>query len=207
MKIDPQFQYLTDFDLTQYQDLIDQIKVINWRNECLTRHDGLNLTGRSAVIFYDFLGIDKDLYRQELPETLIQVKEKTQSTLITDILTKFEGYVPVKGEISCCLPQSLQKFHIDPRVFHRYCKRIHIPLLTNIQSYLSIGYENYHLEVGKIYEFDNTSMHRSLNLGKTKRIHIILDIIDKQDLDKCLKVFQERFFSRVKDDFVWQSLD
>lgn len=207
LKAVPEFQYLTDFDLSEYQDLIREITTINWNNVCFNRKDGLGLVGRSSVIFYDFLGTEHDLYGQDLPSTVIDIKEKTQQIIINDMLKKFDGFVPVKGEISCCMPQTLQKYHVDPRVFHRYCKRIHLPLLTNDQAYLSIGYENYHLELGKIYEFDNTVLHRSVNLGKTKRIHIILDIIDRRDLDKCLDFFQDDFFSSVNKDFKWRSLD
>lgn len=206
MYIDPEFQFLQDFDLQKHRTLIEKIKNIDWDHESLSRQDGLNFTGKSTVIFYDFLEQDTELYDQNLdPE--VELIKKESFEIVNDILSNFPGFSPVKGEISCCFPRSLQKYHVDPRMFHRYCKRIHIPLVTNDKSYLSVGYNNYSLEEGKIYEFNNIVSHRSVNLGNMKRIHIILDIMNKLDLDKCLEKFGPAFFDRVPRNFKWQSLD
>lgn len=90
----------------------------------------------------------------------------------------FKNYTILKSEVSICPPNTLQGFHIDPRVFHRISKRIHIPINTNSNSFLEIDDNRYFLDSKSIWEFNNLKMHRSGNLGTTYRTHIIVDFIN-----------------------------
>ena len=61
--------------------------------------------------------------------------------------------------------------------------RIHIPIITNLESYLCFLDDNihdgentfhcHHLEAGKVYEIDTTSFHTAINFGYTDRVHMI----------------------------------
>lgn len=205
MKLDQDVITIADIDLFMYRDLIENIFNIDWQNDMFTRHDDLNLTGRSAVIFFNFTNTSFANYTQNLTSKEVEIKLKCMD-LINYVLSYFEDFIAVKGEISCCFPDSSQKFHIDPRIFHRYSKRIHVPLYTNQDAYLEIEGNRYHLGENKIYEFNNMKKHRSLNLGKENRIHLILDIIKKEDYTRCIKKFGKTFFARVPEKFECQSL-
>lgn len=206
MKLDKDIQFLFELDFSRFADLKEKITHIDWADDRLTRGDNLNLIGRSAVIFFDFIPSTVVNYHQILDKNLEKIKRESQD-LVNHILSYFDGFVPVKGELSCCFPKSSQKLHIDPRIFHRYCKRIHLPLITNNDAYLEIESNRYHLEENKIYEFNNMLNHRSVNHGEEKRIHLILDIIKEDELKKCMAKFGKMFFVRVPGEFEWQSLD
>lgn len=206
MKLEQDINFLFDIDLSNFLDLVKKIQTINWTDEVFTRRDYLNLSGRSAVVFFDFIPSTMVNYGQELNTELKIFKDDCQ-VLIDYVLGHFENYSPVKAELSCCFPNSSQKPHVDPRLFHRYCKRIHLPLFTNANAYLEIGTNKYILEKNKVYEFNNMVSHRSVNNGKEKRIHLIIDIIKEEELKKCINKFGDKFFMRVNKEFQWQSLD
>lgn len=197
-------EFLGDFNLKkpEYQKFLIILENFDWNKESLDRKDGLSLTGHSKVIFYDhFETCKKFEYSNQMYGTAIDDDSKKLRALsysiLDDILKLFPNFTYIKGEISCCYPNSEQRFHIDPRVFHRYAKRIHLPLITNNQSFLDIESNSYHLEKGKLYEFNNIKLHRSKNLGETKRVHIIVDIIQLSTLNCCEKMFSETLYKKV----------
>lgn len=55
--------------------------------------------------------------------------------------------------------------------------RCHLPILTNPDTQMVIGDEAFHLAPGIAYEFDNTRRHGVRNVGETRRVHLICDIL------------------------------
>jgi hypothetical protein len=104
-----------------------------------------------------------------------------------EIKQHFKKHKFVKGEIYNCPQGSYQHMHIDPRVFHRFCNRIHLPLQTNEGCFLQIADNHYHLDAYNIYEFNNMLPHRSYNIGKSNRIHIVLDLMNDVFYNHLLK--------------------
>jgi len=80
----------------------------------------------------------------------------------------FIAELPVGGEIPPHrdLAQALTRAH-----------RCHLPIVTNPDTHMMIGDEAFHLEPGIAYEFDNTRRHSVRNAGKTRRVHLICDIL------------------------------
>jgi hypothetical protein len=197
-------EFIGDFDLKkeEYREFLSFLEDFDWEKDSLDRKDGLALNGKSKVIFYDHFWVGelspdfKEIYEDKLDKD----SEKLRSLslpILRDILKFFPKSTYVKGEISCCFPSSEQTFHIDPRVFHKYSKRIHLPLLSNEQSFLDIEDKSFHLDRGKLYEFNNMKRHRSKNLGNTIRVHIILDIISLLILTQCQKLLGKNFYKSV----------
>jgi hypothetical protein len=57
--------------------------------------------------------------------------------------------------------------------------RLHIPIKTNENVFFSVGNMRKNMKVGKIYEIDNLNLHSVENLSTENRIHLIIDIFDK----------------------------
>lgn len=57
--------------------------------------------------------------------------------------------------------------------------RLHIPIKTNENVFFSVGNMKENLKVGKIYEIDNLNSHSVENHSTENRIHLIMDIFDK----------------------------
>jgi len=53
--------------------------------------------------------------------------------------------------------------------------RIHIPLITNDESFLIVDNRLWHLECGYIYWVKVRDKHTAINAGKTNRIHLVFD--------------------------------
>ncbi len=56
-----------------------------------------------------------------------------------------------------------------------YEKRIHIPIKTNLKSFMVFPEDNqvFHLQEGNVYLVDTTHYHTFLNGGKEERIHFV----------------------------------
>lgn len=103
---------------------------------------------------------------------------------LEEIKTHFNDYTFLKGEIYNCPANTSQDLHVDPKILHRFCRRIHLPILTNDQSFLRVEKNLYHLEPYCIYDFNNMVPHGSYNNGKTPRIHFVIDLIEESVLNK-----------------------
>lgn len=141
----------------------------------------------SSVIFHQlYFPVEQNI--NDIKYDPIDLKLQNISyELINSVMQLFPNYTILKGEISTCMPGVEQRTHVDPRVFHRFSKRLHLPIITNDFSFLEVDNTQYHLEKYNIYEFNNLKPHRSLNLGNTIRTHIIIDIIDQTWLNKILE--------------------
>jgi tetratricopeptide (TPR) repeat protein len=55
------------------------------------------------------------------------------------------------------------------------CHRVHIPIVTNEGSIISVGGEEKNMRVGEMWEIDNGNTHAVTNMGEEDRIHLIID--------------------------------
>lgn len=97
-----------------------------------------------------------------------------------EILSKF---CEVK-EYSALLVNLKPKGIIDPHTdggsrYFQLGHRIHIPIKTNENVFFTVGETRENMKVGKIYEINNLGMHSVENHSTENRIHLIMDIFDK----------------------------
>ena len=78
-------------------------------------------------------------------------------------------------------PHSSIGEHRDKGNFLELCNRIHVPLVTNPAVKYIIEDVPYYWEAGKIYEFDNTRLHRVENNSDDYRIHLIINLYNITD--------------------------
>jgi hypothetical protein len=53
--------------------------------------------------------------------------------------------------------------------------RVHVPLITNDESFLIVDNRLWRLEIGSIYLVKVKDRHTAMNAGKTNRIHLVFD--------------------------------
>lgn len=178
----------------------------DWAGQNLVRSYPLK---DSTVIFYDHFGKDNNMFKQLYADGPKGVgysfadKFLRYKTLpILDlILEQYPNHRYIKGEISCCPPGNNQSFHVDPRVFHRFSRRVHLPLITNPECTLDIDVDSHHLEPLCLYEFNNIVLHRSVNNGTTNRVHLILDLIQNDWFDHLTSLRPEvELYAGIHDD-------
>lgn len=74
--------------------------------------------------------------------------------------------------ISAHPPGTLIKEHVDNDEFIK----IHIPIITNKQSYFTFTDKKYNLEIGKAYLINTTLKHGTINEGDNDRVHLIFKL-------------------------------
>lgn len=168
-------------DISLLSNLIEKI---DFSNPILNRPGPLS---GSIVIFNkqyfsNIQGISEKSYKgveDEIHELSYQMVEQVKEK-------HFKNYTILKSEVSICPPNTLQGFHVDPRVFHRISKRVHIPIKTNLDCFLEINDTRYFLDPKFLWEFNNIKPHRSGNLGNESRTHLIVDFVNNDVLNNYL---------------------
>ena len=128
---------------------------------------------------------EKSFFFSKLPPTQ-ETTDKIKP--YTDYLmgTLFPEYALFRCQVVCLKPGQNVYPHTDPRYYHIYGKRIHLPLLINDESFHIhfLPEQNYDMQFSKMHEgvitdFDNITPHSAFNYGATNRIHIICDVVKK----------------------------
>lgn len=128
---------------------------------------------------------EKSFFFSKLPPTQ-ETTDKIKP--YTDYLmgTLFPEYALFRCQVVCLKPGQNVYPHTDPRYYHIYGKRIHLPLLINDESFHIhfLPEQNYDMQFSKMHEgvitdFDNITPHAAFNYGTTNRIHIICDVVKK----------------------------
>ena len=128
---------------------------------------------------------EKSFFFSKLPPTQ-ETTDKIKP--YTDYLmgTLFPECVLFRCQVVCLKPGQNVYPHTDPRYYHMYGKRIHLPLLINDESFHIhfLPEQNYDMQFSKMHEgvitdFDNITPHSAFNYGTTNRIHIICDVVKK----------------------------
>lgn len=129
---------------------------------------------------------EKSFFFSKLPPTQ-ETTDKIKP--YTDYLmgTLFPEYALFRCQVVCLKPGQNVYPHTDPRYYHIYGKRIHLPLLINDESFHIhfLPEQNYDMQFSKMHEgvitdFDNITPHSAFNYGTTNRIHIICDVVEEQ---------------------------
>jgi hypothetical protein len=180
-------------EYTVPDELVSLLDASTWKD-----HEDIlrpSLSSTSRVIYFPSEYTDR--YSIELPEMMLQVQQMAISVAQDAITKTFPDYTIVKGEISLLKKLGKQTPHQDPRVFQRFAKRIHLPVITNRLSHLCIDGRRYHMPANTLWTFDNiTGMHYSQNLSVFDRWHIIVDIVERSKLQYILsKISADEFYS------------
>jgi hypothetical protein len=83
---------------------------------------------------------------------------------INSLLERYKMY---RSRVLILDPKKCYSYHQDPSF------RIHIPVVTNPNSWLLIDEEVYKLNVGKAYLTNTKLKHTAINADNEKRIHIV----------------------------------
>lgn len=190
-----------DIELT-YKINIDSIDVVNLESK-LRNHDWTKqhlhrqgpLTGSYVIYYHHF---DDGSYKEILAKTNPMPYDKDDidlRELTMPILAQVQSFYPdyrfIKGEISICPGKEEQGWHRDPRVFHRFGHRIHVPIITNPGAKLHVENTSQHLEKYGVYLFNNLKLHRSVNDGNGLRVHVIVDMMPTKWWDILTSLYPE----------------
>lgn len=165
-----------EYDISKIKEIILSLPEEDWfkfevRNESYKEHSHTH-----AICLYSDPDEDDVVYAE-------QIKNEEMLTLFSDELKKLhEKYSTIykKGTFSRILFTRMNEdskipTHCDNGKHLRYCRRTHIPIVTNSEVDFCVDGKVFNLEENKSYEFDNTRMHSVYNNSNQKRVHLIID--------------------------------
>ena len=170
--------------------LIEYTSSLDWDNiDLLTKEEAFLDQSYRYEAVTDYFN-EKSFYFSKLPP-MRDVTEKLKP--YTDFLlsTLFPDYKLFRCQMVTLKPGQTVYPHLDPRHYHKYGKRIHLPLVVNKGSY-HVHFkpeENYDMCFSKftlqmITDFDNITPHSAFNFGDSSRLHIICDVVKNSIVDK-----------------------
>ena len=83
--------------------------------------------------------------------------------------------LPAGGEVSG---------HSDGEASH-YIHKVHVPLISNMETIFRVGQQETHLPVGEIIEVNNKRNHAVRNDGDSDRVHLIFECYNMSDYGKA----------------------
>lgn len=182
---------ITKIPVGVLDNLVNEIKFINWTLPEFDRQEVTLVDSRLCLL--PFL-ISKP---NQITETDSRKKIWDASMpLIEFVNTTISSGKIIRGEVVNLGPGQSLIPHIDVYWFHRESRRIHIPISTNDQCFLTFEDRQYHLEVGTVYEINNRVIHSAFNNGSTGRVHVILDIMDLDVYNNALLI-KQNFMEKV----------
>jgi hypothetical protein len=173
-----------------FKYLTNLIENINWEdNDLLTKEEAFYNQSFRYEAVTDYFN-EKSYYYSKLPPTSSMTEKLAPYTdfLLTEV---FPEYKIFRCQLVCLKPGQNVYPHIDPRYYHTYGKRIHLPLKINKESF-HVHFrpeDDYNLTFSKMTEqmitdFDNITPHSAFNYGDSNRIHIICDVVKKSIIER-----------------------
>lgn len=109
---------------------------------------------------------------------------------IRSILDQFDGYVRTT-RLSVLNPGENIDPHCDTYIALRYGQvRLHVPIVTNEDTVMTIGGEDSHWSAGQLWFGDFSKHHSVVNNGDSPRVHLIFDVYI---YPKLLSLFPQDF--------------
>lgn len=80
--------------------------------------------------------------------------------------------------------------HVDINYYWRTHVRIHIPIITSPEVLFTCGGETVHMQPGECWTFDSFRVHKVVNGGTAKRVHLVLDTVGGEELRELMEAAQ-----------------
>lgn len=95
--------------------------------------------------------------------------------------------LPARAKI-VCLPAGRRVYpHIDRGAYYRLSKRYHLVLKSTDGSWLKAADEEVRMQEGELWWFDNDQMHEAMNDGAEDRIHLIFDLLPRENAERAFR--------------------
>lgn len=148
----------------------------------VSSNESLTATATSA---YDYLSTEKQMPLNTAPnsdytEWHPDLKDSYVSTIVPE-LEQLCGFKIGRIRLGWLMPGSGYPIHQDLEPL-----RLHIPLITNSNSYIIHEHNLYHMEYGKLYHLITTGIHTAWNFGKLPRLHLVFSTYSIPEVEQAI---------------------
>jgi hypothetical protein len=159
-------------------DLIEAVAVAckqaSWGNGNYERSEKV-LSGGKLIEFPFVVSKTKEYSDEKL--SILKASEPILNWI--ESLEQFRSCKWIRGEVATLMPGVELTWHKDPFWFHSQCQRLHVPIISNADCVQLWQGDEFHMEVGYLYELNNRVWHSAVNRGLEPRTHLILDIMEE----------------------------
>jgi quercetin dioxygenase-like cupin family protein len=133
---------------------------------------------------------ESSIYWKPESEPFVVSKESDNEELISILMPIIkeleELHGGVHGEVLITKLRAGSKIpsHMDNGQYLSKIRRHHIPLITSGNVSFLVGSESINMKAGECWEINNNRPHSVYNKSETDRIHLIIDIMPKSELEK-----------------------
>jgi len=179
MLLDQDIKIIGKISLSKIKHAKDVALKTDWYDQKFNRNEETLKEGRLCTLPYPIRNEEQKNYSLSQQELIAAVMP-----VVDEVLAYMPTFTPIRGEVVNLLPGKELIPHIDIYWFHKYSRRIHVPLYTNKSCAQIFEDREHHLNVGFAYEINNRIMHSARNSGKHPRIHIIIDLLSQDRLQE-----------------------
>lgn len=186
MLIDQDIKEIASLPKNFLDRFVEICSEVNWQLDEFSRKEISLVEGRLCMIpclLSRAEQLDKTPAREILWSGVKPIVEFVQNL--------FPNFKMVRGEIVNLTPGRSLTPHIDVHWFHSVSKRIHVPVVSNSESFLTFENRPYHLQPGKVYEINNRITHSGFNSGSTDRVHVIIDLMSRDVFSEAIERKQD----------------
>lgn len=185
---DSSWQFLIEEIPFSLDPLIEEVINLNeeWKLDT-SRQDKMTTHKDTEMFQLKFMNYWWQVGEGNLSENVNSLKNLKATEVMNKIYKQLEEFYDakvVRCEIVKMHGNSHIQSHVDGGEFLYLARRIHIPLTTHPEITFTILNHSLNMEVGKWYEINNSLPHSVDNPTSTERIHIIVDLIFNNLLEK-----------------------
>jgi hypothetical protein len=152
------------------------------RQEIFTTHEN---TFMYELIAFDYAWRPGQVQKSKCINELNNLSQR-ELKRIYDLLEDYVNGKVVHAEIISMKPNSRIRIHKDRGDMLYIARRFHVPIKTNLKTFFIVDNEKFFLEKGHLYELNNVKYHGVRNESEEYRIHLIIDVIPTEHLDKVI---------------------
>lgn len=173
------------FDSSIIEDFKKKLFNIDLSDPALARQEYCFKDGGKLILPLHFAVVRNQEYFDYV-KPLIELAQQTQHPCLNNTH-------PFRIEISILEPGKSVLWHHDQHIFHKFSERIHFPIVTSDNvEFLAKWFTDkkaykFKMEPGKIYRFNNRSLHSVKNNNDVFRCHVMIDFIHKNVLHYFMK--------------------
>lgn len=167
------YRVVSAIDPQLVEPIANACEQASWDNGSYDRFEKVLADGKLVEYPFPISKPDKNYTEEQL--AILKASKPLLDWIMS--LKRFHDYKWIRGEVATLLPGVTLGWHKDPQWFHDNCVRLHVPIVTNDLCVQLWKNEEYHMELGNLYELNNRVMHSATNQGKEARTHLILDIM------------------------------
>lgn len=119
-----------------------------------------------------------DMFEAELRPVLWMVADHFEETQSGQQLIKENGMgYFIRASLVRLMAGCSIAEHRDMNFSLTHSHRVHLPIVTNGETWFSVGNESINMREGQVYEINNRRLHSVANNGTEDRVHLILDYV------------------------------